>query len=122
MLEFSPKKFRYINILIAFLIVIASLLVIRSIVYTSLSDNEVSNPVTDSVKSKSLKSKRKNIMHYSSILEKNPFGAPMKLQPIAVAKESKTEEFGTLTDLVLIGTAVGPRHLSYAVFESWFGN
>lgn len=122
MLEFSPKKFRYINVLIVFLIVIASLLVIRSIVYTSLSDNEVSKPVTDSVKNKSLKSKRKNIMHYSSILEKNPFGDSMKLQPIAVAHESKTKELGTLTDLVLVGTAVGPRHLSYAVFEDKAGS
>jgi general secretion pathway protein C len=122
MVEFSSKKFRYINILIVVLIVIASLLVVRSIVYTSLSENEFSKSVTDRAKSKPLKSKRKNIMHYSSILEKNPFGAPMKLQPIAVAQESKTEEFGTLTDLVLVGTAVGPRHLSYAVFESKAGS
>ena len=122
MLEFSPKKFRYINILIVFLIVIASLLVVRSIVYTSLSEDELSKSVTDSAKSKLFKSKRKNIMHYSSILEKNPFGAPMTLRPIAVAQESKTEKLGTLTDLVLIGTAVGPRHLSYAVFENAAGS
>ncbi len=122
MVEFSSKKFRYINILIVFLIVLASLLVVRSIVYTSLSENDLSKPVIDRLKSEPHKSKRKSIMHYSSILEKNPFGAPMKLQPIAVALESETEEFGTLTDLVLVGTAVGPRHLSYAVFEDKAGS
>lgn len=121
MVEFSSKKFRYINILIIFLIVIASLLIIRSIVYTSFSENELTKPVTDRAKSEPLQSKRINIMHYSSILEKNPFGAPMKLQPIAVAQESETEELGTLTDLVLVGTAIGPRYLSYAVFEDKAG-
>lgn len=122
MVEFSSKKFRTVNILITILIVIASLMVVRSIIYTSFSKNELSGPSTDIAKSRSQKLKRKNIMHYASILEKNPFGAPLKLRPIAVTQETATKEFGALTNLVLVGTAVGPRHMSYAVFEDKAGS
>jgi general secretion pathway protein C len=43
----------------------------------------------------------------------------MKLQPIRVSKKSETAFKGPteISDLLLIGTVVGPRYISYAIFQ-----
>jgi general secretion pathway protein C len=40
----------------------------------------------------------------------------MKLRPIAASEEKEVMQ-SSPTELVLVGTAVGPQHLSYAIFE-----
>ncbi len=114
MLEFSLKKFHFVNYLLIALILVSVLLLIRSIVSVSFSKKEL--PVTEKKSSRAAVFKKKNIMYYSTILEKNPFGRPMKLRPIAVSVDTK-KPYGPLADLVLVGTAVGPGNLGYAVFE-----
>lgn len=54
-------------------------------------------------------------MSYSLILEQNPFGPPAKLVPLT--GEPKAGKSASLSELILVGTAVGPKNLSYAIFE-----
>jgi general secretion pathway protein C len=118
MLEFSLKKIRYLNIIIIALIVVSSLVIIRLIVDISFSKKE---PYSASIDGKQARKAVKgiNIMQFSPVLEKNPFGKPMKLQPIGLSKESEKAVAGPteISDLLLIGTVVGPRYISYAVFQ-----
>ncbi|NOZ68235.1 MAG: hypothetical protein GXP46_03095, partial [Deferribacteres bacterium] len=114
MLEFSLKKFHFVNYLLGVLILISVLLLIRSIVSVSFSKKEL--PVIEKKSSRAAAPGKKDIMYYATILEKNPFGRPMKLRPIAVSTDTK-KPYGPLKDLVLVGTAVGPGNRSYAVFE-----
>lgn len=118
MLEFSLKKIRYLNIIIIALIVILSLAIIRFIVDVSFSNKQPYAASSDDRQSRKAVNGM-NIMQFSPVLEKNPFGKPMKLQPIRVSKESKTADTGPkeISDLILIGTVVGPRYISYAVFQ-----
>ncbi len=118
MLEFSLKKIRYLNIIIIALIVVSSLLIVRFIVDKSFSKKGI-YPVS-SVTNQSRKTvKGMNMMQFAPVLEKNPFGKPMKLEPIRVSKKSETAFKGPteMSDLILIGTVVGPRYVSYAVFQ-----
>lgn len=61
-------------------------------------------------------SDKKNIMHYSPVLEKNPFGRSMKLNPVSFFQKTESDH-GSPSDIVLIGTAVGPEDVSYAIFR-----
>jgi general secretion pathway protein C len=118
MLENSLKNFRFVNYLLAVLILVAVLLLIRNIVNISFSIKESPFIVSED---KSLNNmKKKDIMQYSLILEKNPFGPPMKLRPIAVTQRTENL-YGSLSDLILLGTVVGPENLSYAIFEDKSG-
>ncbi len=118
MLEFSLKKIRYLNIALLVLIVLSSLLIIRVIVDISFSKKEPDMIFTD-VNETGKKSKVKNIMEYAVVLQKNPFGKPMQLQPIGRTEktDSGAKKAAPISDLKLIGTVVGPRYLSYAVFQ-----
>ncbi|HDK82573.1 MAG TPA: hypothetical protein ENH31_08415 [Nitrospirae bacterium] len=57
----------------------------------------------------------KNIMNYASIVEKNPFGAPMEFHPM-ISSQGSSEKPESPSDLILVGTVTGPDNLSYAIF------
>lgn len=114
MFEVSLKKFRFFNFLLAALILTAVLLLARNIVNFSLSLKEFHKTVQEDKFSGSVQ--KKDIMDYSDILEKNPFGPPLKLHPIAVTQEPEIRQ-GSLSDLILVGTAFGPGGMGYAIFE-----
>jgi len=121
MLENSLKTFRFINYLIIALIVVALLLLTRSVLSISFSKK---TPPAVTTARQSLAHpvlKKKNIMQYADILEKNPFGPSMQLRPIAVTEETEPG-LGALSDLVLIGTAVGPKKQSYAILKNSSGD
>ena len=112
----SLKKFKIINYIIALFILIAFLLVAREIIHITLS---VKKPALSGSLIPDQTVQQKNntdIMHYSPILERNPFGPPMKLRPIATTEQQEVQ-YRPPTELILVGTAVGPAGLSYAIFE-----
>ena len=114
MLESSLKKLRVVNYVLALFILAAVLLLARSVVSVSLSKRAAPVPLS---KERALINVNKNdIMQYSAILEKNPFGRPMKLYPIEVKQETEKSP-GPLSNLILIGTVTGPESVSYAIFE-----
>lgn len=116
MLRFSFKKLLLANYLFAAFILAAALFFIRDIINISFSKEKPHLTVKEAETANKSAPQKKGIMHYASILEKNPFGPPMKLRPIGLVKD--VEEKDTIpSDLLLIGTVVGPKNLSYAIFE-----
>jgi general secretion pathway protein C len=92
------------------------LLLIRNIVNTSFTGDQRQSAAAKDPSKKTAAVRKKNIMNYADILEKNPFGKPSKLIPIAAPRKQE-KAFETPSDLVLIGTVTGPDSLSYAIFE-----
>lgn len=113
MLDFSLKYFRFINLFLAALILVTALLLTRNIVNISFSEKGA-NPTDSKAETISGSGQDKTIMQYSSILERNPFGSPMTMEPI-VGTHTAEIQYGPLSNLVLAGTAVGPEKMSYAV-------
>jgi type II secretory pathway component PulC len=97
---------------------IAVLLLIRDIVSFSFTKNELPAAVSKDKISRQPAADRKTFMHYAPVLEKNPFGAPMKLRPLNASQAGEKEGGDlSLSNLILVGTSVGPDNLSYAIFE-----
>ena len=113
MLDFSLKYFRFINYFLATLILVTALLLTRNIVNISFS-GKGTGPIANDSGTTTGKAPGRTIMHYSLILERNPFGSPMTLEPIAGTRTAETQ-YAPLSNLILAGTAVGPKKLSYAV-------
>jgi general secretion pathway protein C len=118
MLEFSPGKLRFINYFLVALVLAAVILLIRDILSFNMLKSDLPAAVSKVKASRQPLLEKKNLMQYSSVLEKNPFGAPMKLRPLAATQsEGKEAAAFSLSDLVLVGTAFGSDDLSYAIFE-----
>jgi general secretion pathway protein C len=118
MLEFSMGKLRFINYFLAALILIAVLLLIRDVISFNLLKKDLTAVVSKDKASRQPGLEKKNLMQYSSVLEKNPFGPPMTLRPLSVAQsEEKEAPAFSLSDLILVGTAFGSSNLNYAIFE-----
>ena len=114
MLEFSLKKIKLANYLLIMLVLVSSLLLARNLISISFSEKAPGLAINKLLKTED--SRKHTIMHYSVILEKNPFGPPLKFHPLSVPGETP-KQFHSLEGLVLVGTVTGPEHLSYAVFE-----
>jgi general secretion pathway protein C len=114
MFENPLVKFRVVNYLLSVFILLAVLLLARNIVSVSFSKKEARHTIHKN--NVSIKTNKNDIMQYSAILEKNPFGQPMKLHPIEGKQEAELS-LGSLSNLVLIGTVSGPESISYAIFE-----
>lgn len=117
MMESLSGRLRIINYLLILIISIAILFLMRNIItlLTLKIDSKTIN-ITDTTKNE-VRHDTKDINSYAVILEKNPFGKPMKLLTLIETEGIKKDDIGTSTDLILIGTAVGPKGMSYAVFE-----
>ncbi|UCH44701.1 MAG: hypothetical protein JSV11_10445 [Nitrospiraceae bacterium] len=110
----SFTKFRiFINYFLIAAIVVSSLLVVRTLISHTLTKKSTPPAPIHTANSGVTK---KKLNDYAPILEKNPFGPPLQLQPIVAAGVPETAP-GSLSDLVLLGTVVGPEKLSYAILE-----
>lgn len=120
MLDKSLNTFRFINYLLIALIIVTTLLLTRNILSISFSKKRAGASTTVQRTSTNDVIKIKNIMNYADILERNPFGPSMQLHPIAAPQETITGT-GSISELVLIGTVVGPEKLNYAIFKDKSG-
>jgi len=117
--EISLKKFSVINYIIAALIIAAALLLTRNIINFSFLKKEPGPAVTDKIIRVDGPSMKKNLMYYSPILEKNPFGPPLTFYPARVSETytgQPGKEYGPVSNLILLGTVAGPHERGYAVF------
>lgn len=114
---FSQKRLRLVNYLITACIVMAALLLIRDVINISLSKKKLRTEIADHENAKNVQQARKDFMSYASILQKNPFGKPGQLRPIAAEKKSHNGIHATPGNLLLVGTVVGPDEVSFAIFE-----
>lgn len=114
-IEVSSRKFTVANCVIGAFIAAAALLVIRDISEIFLAPPASVRPGLNQDSGGKGGVTGRPLMFYAPVLEKNPFGRPAKLQQISLRKEAEID-YGSLSDLVLIGTAMGPQGLSYAIF------
>lgn len=120
MLQFSLKKLPFLNYFLLALILITSLFTARSLIsFFAYKGGYILSGLSENTPVKAVV-KRNDINHYASIVNKNPFGSPMNFHVITSAGSPESETVINevpLTDLTLIGTVVGPKNLSYAIFE-----
>ncbi len=110
MLEFPLKKLNIINYFLIAFILFVTLLLTRDIISTVFfKTGRALEPKTTTETTQQVK----NILDYAPVVEKNPFGAPMNFYPITTRSISNRQ--GSPAELVLVGTATGPRDLSYAI-------
>jgi len=112
--EFFFKKLRIFNYFLIAFVFFTVLFFIRNIISANFT-KKVLQPSEKQNETNTAIAKIKDIMSYSLILEQNPFGPPAKLVPLT--GEPKAGESASLSELILVGTAVGPKNLSYAIFE-----
>ncbi|RJQ21547.1 MAG: hypothetical protein C4560_03585 [Nitrospiraceae bacterium] len=115
MFELPLRKLHHLNYFLGALMLVSALLFIRDLIGVTLSKKNLT-PVTADRQYGRKMPVRKNLMHYSPVLEKNPFGPPMTLTPVTASQDGEAPS-GNLSSLVLMGTAVGPKNLSYAILE-----
>lgn len=112
--EMSLKKSAIINIINAFaaLFVMALFLyMVRDVISTSMPPPK--KAVSKNSMSRQAVSKRMELMEYSQILKKNPFGFyGGELLGLA----SKSEGANISTDVTLVGTVSGNKKFAYAIF------
>jgi general secretion pathway protein C len=115
----------YLNIVIGIVLILSSIFLIRDIVSNyfekekTLKEDMPSSTDTGTSRRKSLRlDPEKQFAEYSSILKHNPFGFQGgELRSLAFSGSTQAQQ----TDIVLIGTVVGPKELSYAVFKDSSG-
>jgi general secretion pathway protein C len=125
----TKRNIFYLNIIIGIVLILSSFFLIRDIV-SNYTENEFSTSLekgkvlkedmpsstdTGTSRRKSLRlDPEKQFAEYSSILKNNPFGFQGgELRPLASSGNTQAQQ----TDIVLIGTVVGPKELSCAVFK-----
>lgn len=121
----TKRNIFYLNVVIGIVLILSSIFLIRDIVSNyfekekTLKEDMPSSTDTGASQRKSLRlDPEKQFAEYSSILKNNPFGFQGgELRPLASSGNTQAQQ----TDIVLIGTVVGPKELSYAVFKDSSG-
>lgn len=103
----------YLNIVAGVILFFAMILFVRDIISVHFQQRALKqeNPFSTAVATPQT---RKQLEDYSLVGKNNPFGFPggeIKALTLASGGGTKT------TDVVLVGTVVGPRELSYAIFK-----
>ena len=113
----TKEKIFYLNIVIAIVLIISTLFLVRDIISGYFEKERILKTVKSSSAAGS--SPRKiQLIEYSSILKNNPFGFPGgDVKPLTAPVNAGGKE----ADIALIGTVVGPKDLSYAVFKDSSG-
>ncbi len=126
MFHFSATKLRFINYFLLALLLATSLFTVRTIISHLADNEEMASSDAPEAADTGAAAKSSSIMQYAPIVEKNPFGPPMKFHLITASGEPqavKTQtEAVSLSGLTLVGTVVGPDDMSYAIFEGGTGN
>jgi len=107
----------YLNIGLSAVLLILVLFFMRDILSSGREKTELgSSPAT----SAGTAERRMLLEEYAPVLKNNPFGFPGgEIRPLSASSGEHSRQMNA--DLALIGTVVGPRHLSYAIFQDTTG-
>jgi general secretion pathway protein C len=113
----NKRHITYLNIALGAVLLLLALFLIKDIISSKKEHQDKgASPAT----SLSTNQRRMLLEEYAPILKNNPFGFPGgELQPLSAASGSHATQANT--DITLIGTVVGPRQLSYAIFQDTTG-
>jgi general secretion pathway protein C len=109
----SKRHITYLNIALGAALLLLALFFIKDIISSKRErPDKDASPAT----SMSTNQRRMPLEEYSPILKNNPFGFPGgEIRPLSAT--SGTRSMQSNTDIALIGTVVGPKQLSYAIFQ-----
>lgn len=114
----SRKYITYLNIVLAIVLILLFLFFIRHTPSSSEKEPSVNNASQTTTASAGIRTM--HLEDYSPILKNNPFGFPGgKIRSLGTASASSAQQVNT--NITLIGTVVGPKKLSYAVFQDTSG-
>jgi general secretion pathway protein C len=111
------KHITYLNIALGAVLLFLVFMFIKDI---ASSKRERPDKGTSPATAVSTNQRRMLLEEYSPIMKNNPFGFPGgEIRPLS--SSSGTDALQTNTDITLIGTVVGPKQLSYAIFQDSTG-
>jgi general secretion pathway protein C len=109
----TQRNVFYLNVVLGILLTIAILVFVRDAISISYEKKTASKKSTTAQTVVSGGQKNMQLAEYAPVLKNNPFGFPGgEIQPLTGSAGS-----GKQVNFVLVGTVVGPRNLSYAVFK-----
>lgn len=114
----SKRYITYLNIVLGTVLIIIIIIFIKDI----LSSHQIDRGENNSFQTTDISKEQRKLLleEYSPILKNNPFGFPGgKIRPLGFSSTSSTHQVNT--DITLIGTVVGSKKLSYAVFQDTSG-
>lgn len=112
----TKKLYKIINLSLTIFIVFSAMSLTRNIIGFTFSKKDIKTIKSEQKTITPATPKAKDIMSYADVLEKNPFGSPLKLSPVTHEHGDKGEKL--LSKLILVGTVVGHKKVSYAIFEN----
>jgi len=113
----SKRHITYLNIILGAAVILLALFFLRDI---TSSKRERAGSDAPPAPSMSTDQRRILLEEYAPILKNNPFGFPGgEIRPLSASSGEGTLKANT--DMTLIGTVVGPRQLSYAIFQDTTG-
>lgn len=114
----TPRNVFYLNILLGAILFLVTVFVVRDII--SLHFEQKKNMRTIEMKGQDIAALKpdKQLAEYEEIVRNNPFGvAGGEIRSLVGSSSPKSQQ----GDIILIGTVVGPRALSYAIFKDASG-
>ena len=109
----TKRNIFYLNLVIGIVVIFSSFFLIRDVIsnYFEKEKNLKKNiPASTDI---GISQRKMQLAGYSPILNNNPFGFPGgEIKPLSTSTNGKVQQ----TDIMLLGTVVGPKELSYAVF------
>ncbi len=114
----NRKHIFYLNILLSIILFLSILLIMRGVVSNYFEKKKSLRGNISALINTAGTQQKMQLLDYSPVLKNNPFGFPGgELKPLSVSSGSRVQK----TDFVLIGTVVGPKELSYAIFKDSSG-
>jgi general secretion pathway protein C len=107
-----------LNILLGIILIITTFFVIQDIIAHHFEQKRNMRTIETRGQDAATVKPAKQLSEYSGILRNNPFGFPGgEIRSLAGSSGPKSQQ----GDIILIGTVVGPRALSYAIFRDAAG-
>jgi general secretion pathway protein C len=115
---FTQKNVFYINSILIIATVLATFFLFRNSISVYLEKDKFGKTYAHTSNNTKPINQQKQLTDYSLILQNNPFGIRGgELRPLNIAQTGRA----TQTNIILLGTVVGPKNLSYGIFKDSSG-
>jgi general secretion pathway protein C len=110
----SQRNIFYLNLALGMLLILATLFFIRDIITVYFEKGHSQKKAVSVPNDTAGIQKKKQLAEYSSILKNNPFGfSGGEIRPLTGSASNVQQ-----SNIMLLGTVVGPEKLTYAVFRN----
>jgi len=111
----TKRNIFYLNIAIGIVLIFSTLFLVRDIISNYFEKEKILKKDISVSKNVGASQRKMQLTEYSSVLKNNPFGFPGgEIKPLTASVNATKV---TQIAIVLLGTVVGPKDLSYAVFK-----